>query len=248
MSNDSHQAYLDHIAEETIKKSSTAVDPMIFDKDSPYSNAPDKKKPINPMIFDVPTKSFEDKLYILLIVGENNDSMFDGNYKICNGRTECYRHIQSLIEAFGEDIDVHQSMVITETKQTETDTGNTKYYLINYPDSVSVYAFCKSVESFYSNDSFHIDDYFEPPRADNLIRSTFEDTSSPYASMDDPLMAKIVSESIMERNNSIKAMITLPNALEKTLMREVGTNFSTKPYDSKKEFPMLFEDDEGKNV
>ena len=245
MSNDSHQAYLDHIAKKTIEKSSSAIDPMIFDKDSPYSNTPEKKKLINPMIFDVPIKSFEDKLYILLIVGENNDSMFDGNYKICNGRTECYRHIQSLIEAFGEDIDVHQSMVITETKQTETDTGNTKYYLINYPDSVSVYAFCKSVESFYSNDSFNIDDYFEPPKADDLIKSTFEDTSAPYASMDDPIMAKIVSESIMERNDKIKQMLAFPGVIRHETIKASGSAFTNN---ARAEFPMLFEDDEGKNV
>ena len=245
MSKESHEAYLDYLTKKTIEKTGTPVDPMIFDKESPYSNTQGKKDLINPMIFDVPTKSFEDKLYILLIIGENNDSMFDGNYKICNGRTECYRHIQSLIEAFGEDIDVHQSMVITETKQTETDTGNTKYYLINYSDSVSIYAFCKSVESFYSNDSFHIDDYFEPPKADDQIKSTLEDTSAPYASMDDPVMAKIVSESIMERNNKIKQMLNFPNTVKNEAIRASGSAYTNN---ARAEFPMLFEDDEGNNV
>ena len=245
MSNDSHRAYLDHLVEETIKKSGTTVDPMIFDKDSPYSNTPDKKNLVNPMIFDVPTKSTEDKLYILFIVGENNDSMFDGNYKICNGRTECYRHIQSLIEAFGEDIDVHQSMVITETKQTETDTGNTKYYLINYTDAISVYAFCKSVESFYSNDIFSIDNYFEPPKEIDPVKSTFEDTSAPYSTMDDPIMAKIVSESIMERNDKIKQMLNFPNTVKHEAVRASGSVYTNN---ARAEFPMLFEEDEGKNV
>ena len=243
MSNDSTKAYLDKLAEEAIKKSGTAVDPMIFEKDSPYSNTEDKKKSIQPMIFDAPTKSVEDKLYILFIVGENNDSMFDGNYKICNGRTECYRHIQSLIEAFGEDIDVHQSMVVTETKQTETDTGNTKYYLINYTEAISVYAFCKSVESFYSNDSFSIDAYFEPPREIDPIKSTFEDTSAPYATSDDPLMAKIISETIQERNAAMKDSLYFPRAIINDLRSE-----NRPVYDSRKEFPMLFEEDDGNNV
>ena len=243
MSNDSTKAYLDHLAEETIKKSGSAVDPMIFEKDSPYSNALEKKTPVQPMVFDVPTKSSEDKIYILLLVGENNDSMFDGNYKICTGRTECYRHIQSLIEAFGDDINVHDSMVITETKQTETDTGNRKYYLINYQDSISVYAFCKSVENFYSNDTFHIDDWFEPPKANDHLKSAFEDTSSPFASMDDPIMAQIVSDTMKERNASLRQALQMPGIVAREAAKASGVS-----YNSRAEFPMLFEDNEGQNV
>ena len=101
----------------------TPVDPMQFDKNSPYYQG---KKSESPIVFDVPTKSFEDKKYIVLINQESNDELFDGQYKICNGRTECYRYIQTLIEAFGEDIDAHNSKVITESKQVEADTGNSK--------------------------------------------------------------------------------------------------------------------------
>lgn len=245
MSNEAKKAYLEYVEEKTIKNSGTAVDPMVFEKDSPYSNTTDKKKPVQPMVFDVPTKSFEDKIYILLLVGENNDSLFDGNYKICTGRTECYRHIQTLIEAFGDDINVHESMVLTETKQTETDTGNRKYYLINYQDSVSVYAFCKSVESFYSNDTFSIDNYFEPPKADDTIKSTFEDTSSPYVTTDDPVMAKVIAETMAERNERLKNLFNFPNVVARESAKANGEVYVSNP---RAEFPMLFDDDDGQNV
>ena len=97
------------------------------------------------------------------MASDSNDELFDGQFKICHGRTACYRYIEHLINAFGSDLDVHNSKVITETKQTESDTGNKKYYLINYDESLSIYAFCKSVENYYGVDGFNIDDTFSPP-------------------------------------------------------------------------------------
>lgn len=148
------------------EKKNKPIDPMIFEKDSPYYEKPEKEL-INPMTFDVPTKSFEDKIYIVLMASDSNDELFDGQFKICHGRTACYRYIEHLINAFGVDLDVHNSKIITETKQTESDTGNKKYYLINYDESLSIYAFCKSVESYYGADGFNIDDTFSPPTIDN---------------------------------------------------------------------------------
>lgn len=135
-----------------IRTHNGGIDPMSFEEPIP-------KKGTNPMIFDTPTKSVEEKLYIVLLQAED-DPMFDGQYKICHGRTECFRFIESLCESFGDSFDPFESKVITETKQTETKTENTKYYLINLEDSISIYAFCKSVEGFYGERGFKIDDYF----------------------------------------------------------------------------------------
>ena len=138
-----------------------SINPMIF------NDEPDKKKLINPMVFDVPTKSVEEKIYIVLLASGDDDEMFDGRYKICHGRTQCFRYIESLCQAFGGDFDPFESKVITETKQTETETENTKYYLINYENSISVYSFCKSVEGFYGENGFNIDDYFKAPSTED---------------------------------------------------------------------------------
>lgn len=228
------ESYKDHLE----KQMNNLIDPMSFDKDSPYAKK-DTNKPVQPMVFDVPTKSFEDKIYIILLVGENNDSMFDGNFKICNGRTECYRHIQSLIEAFGDDIDVHESKIITETKQTETETGNSKYYMINIMESLSIYAFCKSVEGYYSNDTFAIDQYFDPPN-DN-IKSTEvsnDDAFAYIASIEDDIVAQAAADTFREREAELRKFLnntnmTIPN---------IGMAPNINP---KREFPMLFDDNDG---
>ena len=99
MSEEKKITILDTVAELDTKNKNgriykTPVDPMQFDKNSPYYQG---KKTESPIVFDVPTKSFEDKKYIVLINQESNDELFDGQYKICNGRTECYRYIQTLI-------------------------------------------------------------------------------------------------------------------------------------------------------
>lgn len=128
------------------------INPMVFDDDK-------KNKLINPMTFDAPTKSFEDKIYIVLIELESSDNLFDGQYKVCNGRTDCYRYLEKLFEIFGSDINAYRSKVITETKQTESETGNTKYYLMPYDEIASVYTFCKSVESYYGDTAFNIEEF-----------------------------------------------------------------------------------------
>lgn len=172
------------------------IDPIIFE-----NNKKNTEEVINPIVFDVPTKSFEDKIYLVLSVEDSNDCMFDGQFKICNGRTECYRYIQSLIETFGENYDVHESKVITETKQTETNTGNTKYYMIDLYDSVSVYAFCKSVEGYYNDFNFNIDDYFSPP--DNSIgdhlKRVDRDAKLYSLSIEDQIISQVAEETLKER-------------------------------------------------
>lgn len=217
------------------------VDPMQFDKNSPYYQG---KKAESPIAFNIPTKSFEDKKYIVLINQESNDELFNGQYKICNGRTECFRYIHTLIEAFGDEIDAHNSKVITETKQIEADTGNNKYYLINLEDSVSVYAFCKSVEEYYKGTiyEFSIDDVILPPEGiDSPIdeEKLNSDAFSYAASIDDPIIAQAAMDTFKERAQMLHQRATaFPKAVE-VMITEDGIS----PYAS------LFEDDgDSRNV
>ena len=210
----------------------TPVDPMQFDKNSPYYQG---KKSESPIVFDVPTKSFEDKKYIVLINQESNDELFDGQYKICNGRTECYRYIQTLIESFGDEIDAHNSKVITETKQVEADTGNSKYYMINLDDAISIYAFCKSVEGYYKGTvyEFSIDDVISPPEGIDISINEEKldaDAFSYAASIDDPIIAKAAMETYKER----AAML---------LKDTINSPIKDERVESLIPYPSLFEDD-----
>lgn len=173
----------------------TPIEPMEFDK---------IKKGINPVIFDVPTKSFEDKKYIVLIKQDSNDELFDGEYKICDGRTKCFRYIHTLFEAFGDEINAHESIVITETKQVEAETGNSKYYLLNLEDSVSIYSFCKSVEEYYRGSvyEFFIDDIVSPPEDVDISinEEKLNDEAFLYASsIDDPIIAQAAMDTFKEK-------------------------------------------------
>ena len=128
-----------------------------------FDEEEEKNKPNKAMVFAEPSKSVEDKIFIVLIYGLYSEDLFDGNYKICNGRTEAYRFIETLVQSYGSDFDPHISKVITETLQTETESRDLNYFLTNYFSSLSVYAFCKAVENYYTDDKFRIDDYFAAP-------------------------------------------------------------------------------------
>lgn len=207
------------------------VDPMVFEKDSPYYEKPEKELK-QPMVFDVPTKSVEDKLFLVLIFMESQDELFDGSYKVCKGRTETFRYIEKLIQAFGDDVDVHNSKVMTETKQTETDSGDSKYYMINYEDCISVYAFCKGVEGNY--EGFNIDDFFSAPTDDSIRQPVDLNNISQriYAATDDPIIAQAAIETYKEMHN-LDVKPVKPSA-------EVAE--PQKPFNAKEEFPGLFED------
>lgn len=143
------------------RKKATPIDPVVFEPGSPLAPKEDTtaKKPIRPAIFEAPIKSFEAKIYIVFVAIDTDDDLSDGNFKICNGRTECYRFIENLLESYGDAVDIHKSIIMTETRQTETETGDIKYYMIDIPECVSMYSFCKSVESYYGNLGFDIEEY-----------------------------------------------------------------------------------------
>ena len=134
------------------------ISPMIFDNKE--VNSPQEQKLIRPMEFDVPTKSFEDKTFIILykIISDGEEHEYENVYSVCIGRTETYNDIKEKLIS-GVPVDIHRSRITTETKQTETETGDRKYYLIPYEECISVYSFCTSVKEYYSDDPFDIEDY-----------------------------------------------------------------------------------------
>ena len=127
---------------------------------TPSGKRINKSELINPMTFEDRDKSFEEKTYIILYVinGEEDDDVYSRSFSVCIGRTMAYEDIKEKLIS-GLDIDVHRSKVITETKQTETKTGNIKYSLMPYNECISVYAFITSISSFYDDDEFDIEDY-----------------------------------------------------------------------------------------
>lgn len=129
------------------------IDPMI-PIDQP------KKALVNPMIFDARTKSPEEKIFIILYLTEEDevDDEHRHIYSVCYGRTEAYNNIKNKLIS-GLNIDIHRSIVITETKQTETSTGDKKYYMVPFDECLTVYSFCNQVSGFYSDDEFEIEDY-----------------------------------------------------------------------------------------
>lgn len=117
------------------------------------------KQYVQGLNIDAPTKSFEDKTFIILYkINDDSENGTQNIYTVCTGRTDAYFDIKNRLIS-GEDINIHKSVVITETKQTETSSGNRKYYLIPLNECLSVYSFCTSVREYYSNDTFDIEDY-----------------------------------------------------------------------------------------
>lgn len=154
------------------------------------------------VIIDVPTKHFEDKTYIILYQIKNEeDKLYKQLFAIRKGRTQAISDIRDKLQS-GVDIDIHKSVIITETKQTETDTGNTKYYLIPLEESISVYSFCKSVEEYYGLDYFDIEEYNEGFEYDNEEDSTDSNPSLENRVFDEMTMEykRMLSEAKMKKS------------------------------------------------
>ena len=108
--------------------------------------------------------------------------------------------------------------------------------MTNYFSSLSVYAFCKAVENYYTDDKFRIDDYFAAPDGNidpNQTQNIENNIDRIMASVDDPIIAKEAIETYKEMmNNTNRAMQEIPS-IQST---------ATKPFNAKEEFPELFED------
>lgn len=138
----------------------TLIEAMIFDEpEQPVAVDSGHNDLQKAMDFDVKTKSIEEKIYIILYkLTENEDDIYNQIFSICVGRTEAYNDIKNKLIS-GVDIDLHRSIIITETKQTESRSGDRKYFLLPLNECISVYAFCIQVAEFYSDDNFNIEDY-----------------------------------------------------------------------------------------
>lgn len=152
------------------------------------------------MDFDVKTKSIEDKIYIILYkLTENEDDIYNHIYSVCAGRTEAYTDIKNKLIS-GVDIDLHKSLIITETKQTETNTGDRKYYLIPLNECISVYAFCIQVAEFYSDDDFNIEEY-----NNTLIDNEIDD--SPQQQESESIIPRQLSQEELDYKKMLEASI-----------------------------------------
>lgn len=125
-----------------------------------------EKEMIYPFMVDDIDKGPEEKVYIILYIidfddtdmDREMDSMYRNIFSVCIGRTECYNDIKNKLIS-GVNINVRKSKVMVETKQTNTKTGEEKYYMMPYSDCISVLAFCTNVRHLYPDDEFEIDDY-----------------------------------------------------------------------------------------
>lgn len=146
------------------------IEPFIFNEDHRVTQNTTLQKAMD---FDVRTKSVEEKIYIILykLDGDDLEEYQKQCFSVCIGRTNAFNDIKEKLIS-GLDIDIHRSIVITETKQTETASGDRKYFLLAYEDCISVYAFCISVKEYYSDDPFNIEDYnnTEIPEKDDIER------------------------------------------------------------------------------
>ena len=136
------------------------IEAMVFDEpEQPALSQSEQGQLQKAMDFDVKTKSIEEKIYIILYkLTENEDEVYNQVFSICVGRTEAYTDIKNKLIS-GLDVDLHRSIIITETKQTETSSRDRKYFLLPLNECISVYAFCVQVAEFYSDDNFNIEDY-----------------------------------------------------------------------------------------
>lgn len=137
---------------------------------------------------EAPLKDFEHKTYLLLIV--YNDRDLGKSWELCNGRTEAYNYIKDNIE----DIDIHESTILTETRQIDAKTKNHKYFMTSIDEVISVFEFCRHVSGSY-NDGFDIYEYD--------YSNEYQDTSSSEYSMVDPEAQRIF--------NAIRDDITIGN-------------------------------------
>ena len=198
----------------TNDKNNKAIEPLIFDTPELRSKFINNPTPIGDTVpeslvkamdFDVRTKSFEEKIYIVLYRLNTNedDDIYRNIYSVCIGRTEAYSDIKDKLIS-GLDIDIHRSLVMTETKQTEASTGDAKYYMIPYNELISVYSFCTSVKEYYNEDDFDIEDYNEGDspenfsNTDNAVRGNFLTTEQ--------IEYRNMLEQSMQRNKFIHNM------------------------------------------
>jgi len=103
---------------------------------------------------DEPDKGFEEKKYLVLWVMNDDSSEFGNHFFVGTGRTETYYFLRDNIS----EIDIHNSYILVETKQTETKTQVRRWYMTSIDKAITVYQFLKKVQDNY-HDGFDVEDY-----------------------------------------------------------------------------------------
>ena len=128
-----------------------------------------KPKYIRPIQYEDREKTVEDKTYIILyILNDEEDDVSSKTFSVCVGRTMAYMDIKNKLQS-GLSIDVHRSCILTETKQTETSTGDLRYFIVPFDKAISVYAFCVSQSEYFNDEEFNIEDYSDGDVPDNRM-------------------------------------------------------------------------------
>lgn len=110
-------------------------------------------------------KDPEDKVYIIFVVSVigrhycsyivDTKSMVDGEYAICEGRTDAYNYIRDLLESDGDaNIDIEQSMVLVEG--------------VSCTNMITMLRFMKHCEQFFPDDEFDIEEYIDREPLDDI--------------------------------------------------------------------------------
>lgn len=181
------------------------LEPMIFDEPDPLSF--DSSSGLQKaMDFDIKTKSNEEKIYILLYkLTENEDEIYNSIYSICIGRTDAYDDIKNKLIS-GLDIDIHRSIIITETKQTESSTGDKKYFLLPLDECISIYAFCIQMAEYFSDDTFNIEDYNTTLIDTDQSQPNIKESIIPKKYTDEELEYKRLLEESMRRDKFLSVL------------------------------------------
>lgn len=122
---------------------------------------------IDPRIVRLGNKSSEEKLYIILYNYEENNC-----FEICNGRIECCKTIERLLNSYS--IDIHNSVILVEIPAINS-KGEAEWVLKHPEKAMSIYQFAKRMQVYFG-ENFDIEDYnYENNDPDNDRELTTEE-------------------------------------------------------------------------
>lgn len=149
------------------------------------------QKYIRPIQYEDRDKTVEDKTYIILyILNDEEDDITSKTFSVCVGRTMAYMDIKNKLQS-GLSIDVHRSRILTETKQTETSTGDLRYFIVPFHKAISVYAFCVGQSEYFNDEEFSIEDYADgdiPENRMDFVNRVWSPEETQYRNMLNDMM------------------------------------------------------------
>lgn len=99
-----------------------------------------EKNLINPILFNAQEKTPDEKEYIILYYIDGDDGISQCFSRVTS-RVEAYIDISNMIKYYDNYVFIDTSIVLVETKQTQTKTGNEIYFLTHPNDSLSIRKF-----------------------------------------------------------------------------------------------------------